>query len=193
MKYLFLLLLPASIYCELPSAKKLLNSAERGEQVEQLFNLSDSYSVEDACLLFEKTKKLVEIKYGCEISLEEVKEIACSIFLENGALHEESEKLSELLNLIFIREDYHSVLSQKDSNTLPLQNLKKEKNKSNSPKSDKEIPGTVIIGAVEVLAGALIWIVPPFRIIGSGMIMDGTRRLLDEAQEKDKNRKKEQM
>lgn len=45
-----------------------------------------------------------------------------------------------------------------------------------------EITNGLIIGAVETLAGALLWLTP-FRSVGTGMMVDGVRRMLNAVEE----------
>lgn len=64
--------------------------------------------------------------------------------------------------------------------------------KTHSSSPEQEIPGSVCAGAAEVLAGAIACILgtvfPPAYALGVGLMLDGTNRMINGAQEMDKQR-----
>lgn len=58
-----------------------------------------------------------------------------------------------------------------------------------------EIPGSIVVGGVEVLAGALACIlpIPGARVFGVGLMTDGCRRVLNGAEELDKSNQQDRM
>ena len=70
----------------------------------------------------------------------------------------------------------------------------KKKKKPKKPGVEAEVHGSVVIGGVEVLGGALVWIlpVPGAKQLGGVMIADGIRRTFDGLTIMDEENKKKQ-
>jgi hypothetical protein len=68
------------------------------------------------------------------------------------------------------------------------------KKDKNSTGLDDEIPGSIVLGGVEILGGALVWILPfpAAKQIGSIMIADGIRRTFNGLEEMDRENKNNQ-
>ncbi len=64
----------------------------------------------------------------------------------------------------------------------------KSSKKDDKIESNQEIPDGIVIGLVETMCGAILW-VTPFRNIGTGMMVDGIRRILNSAEETSKTTK----
>lgn len=103
-------------------------------------------------------------------------------------------------NLENWKEIYHSILEGGGisfENSLILNNgyvspsivlCGKRKNK----KIEAEIPGSMIIGGVEILGGALVWIlpIPGSKVVGGAMMSDGVRRTFNGLEELDEVNKR---
>ena len=63
-----------------------------------------------------------------------------------------------------------------------ISECKNKHKKNNQNDLACEIPGGVVIGAVETACGALLWLTP-LRHVGTGLMVDGVRRMLDAADE----------
>ena len=50
---------------------------------------------------------------------------------------------------------------------------------------EDELPGSIIIGIIELGCGALLWLTP-FKSVGSGLLVAGARRIFNELEAKDK-------
>ena len=81
------------------------------------------------------------------------------------------------------------ICNAKYSNISILEEIIKCKSKKGKTKIDKEIPGGIIIGGIETICGALLWITP-FRAVGAGMMVDGVRRMLNATEEESKKNEK---
>lgn len=69
-----------------------------------------------------------------------------------------------------------------------------KKDKKNYTGVDSEVPGSIVLGGVEILGGALVWILPfpTAKQLGSIMIADGIRRTFNGLEEIDKENKNNQ-
>lgn len=70
---------------------------------------------------------------------------------------------------------------------------RKKDKKKNKVETNVEIPGSMILGAVEILGGALVWIIPfpAAKVAGGAMIGDGIRRTFNGLEELDKENKQQ--
>jgi hypothetical protein len=104
-------------------------------------------------------------------------------------------------NLDYCRELYHSMLSRYGLSTENSLIHNKHQDfyeillcKKNKKKTEAEIPGSVVIGGIEILSGALVWILPfpGTKQIGGIMIADGVRRTFNGLEEIDEENKQSQ-
>lgn len=98
-----------------------------------------------------------------------------------------------LKNLDCCRKFYHSIFHQNQlSLEYSLIKNSNDKRKNNRKNEDAEIPGSMTLGGVEILTGALIWILPfpAAKQLGGIMIGDGVRRTFNGIEEIDENKKK---
>ena len=137
------------------------------------------------------------------INLEEAYELISNIY-EHYVSQFGSEILSSeeyCKNLEYCRQLYHSMLSRyglstenslihnKYQGSYEILLCKKSKEKVKA-----EIPGSVVLGGVEILGGALVWILPfpGTKQLAGIMIADGIRRTFNGLEEVDEENKKNQ-
>lgn len=136
------------------------------------------------------------------IDLEEARELISNIY-EHYIAQFGSEFLNSeeyLKRLEYCKELYHSILRQ---HGLSIENsLIRNKDqisyeillcgKKSRNQGEAEVPGSMILGGVEILSGALIWILPfpGAKQFGGIMVADGVRRTFNGLEEKDEENKK---
>jgi len=90
---------------------------------------------------------------------------------------------------VFLSADSRTFTTKIDT-TLVRSSKKRHRNDNQA-----EIPGSIVVGGVEVLAGALACIlpIPGARVFGVGLMTDGCRRVLNGVEELDKSKQHERM
>lgn len=109
-----------------------------------------------------------------------------------------------LKNVDHYRELYHSILEgygisleksliRNENGSFP-EILLCGKKKMGKKGFEAEVPGSLILGGVEILGGSLVWILPlpGTKQLGGLMIADGVRRTFNGLEEMDKENKKNQ-
>ena len=161
---------------------------------QDLFQAIDREDIRAITLFFDKINA---------IDIEEAHELISEIYdyyvIQFGLEVLESEECWK--NLDHCRELYCSMLSLYGISVenSPIYNeyqgsckillCKKNKNRFLQKPLETEIPGSTILGGVEVLSGALVWILPfpGAKQLGGIMIADGVRRAFNGLEEMDKS------
>jgi hypothetical protein len=128
---------------------------------------------------------LIKAKYG-NIDIPYLKETIKGFLVGLDCDKETIDEVSEVLNDIIDNIDNDNYLKKQSHHFSVLHKNKRYKKEQ----IKKEVPPALIIGGLEAACGALLWITP-FRPIGSFMIGDAMRRILNEVQEVSKEREKE--
>ncbi len=171
-----------SIPCFAFNKNILISAVEKQDIVGilEFFDDIESISWEEARELVASFYDHYISQYGPELlneefekKLEQCQSIYCSII--------ESKGISFESNLIRNSEDF--------SDSIVLCGKKKDK-----LYLEAEVPGSLILGGVEVVGGALVWIlpIPGAKQLGGIMIGDGLRRTFNGLEELDEENKKNQ-
>ncbi len=150
-------------------------------RVVNFFNQIESVDYEEACQLIKQIYQYYIDQFGPEI-------------LENEEYQKQLGQYRELYHSIL--ENYGISLENSLINNrgdFPSKILLCKKKEKNSAGLETEIPGSMVLGGVEILGGALIWILPfpGAKQLGGIMIGDGIRRTFNGLEEMDKDNKKE--
>lgn len=177
----FVLILSWSIHCFSMDTRDLFQSIEQNDAqaVINFFDKIDVIDLEEAYELISNIYEHYAAQFGPEIL--------------------SSEEYNK--NLKYCRELYHSMLSRYGLSTENSLIHNKHQDsyeillcKKSKKKVEAEIPGSVVLGGVEILGGALVWILPfpGTKQLGSIMIADGIRRTFNGLEEIDEENKKNQ-
>lgn len=179
-----LLILSWSVNCFSFEATHLLNAIERRDSyaVISFFDQIDTLCFEEAHEFISNFYDFYIDQYGSEI-------LHCEEYLNK---------------LDYCKELYHAILKQygfslkqsliHDQNNVPYEFLLCGQ-KENEANVEVEVPGSMILGGVEILGGVLVWILPfpGAKELGVIMIGDGIRRTFNGVEEADKENKKNQL
>lgn len=186
---LFLLLFASSKgFAEILTPAKLIELAESGNtsQIQQLLDSSSELSIFQAQKFIADFITTIEKEYGFHINLEELKNNIFEMIENEFYTDEQKSQIKSCFSMLL---NNSSLASKNSESCYYLSKQKKHSHKKKKENVQKEdISGGVIIGAVETLAGAILWITP-FRVIGTGMMIDGVRRMLNSVEENEPSKK----
>ncbi|MEX0961501.1 MAG: hypothetical protein WDZ28_01425 [Simkaniaceae bacterium] len=170
-----------------------------------LFSSADCFSSHASELLEaidqEDTLAIIEFfdQVG-DMSIEEAYELICD-FYEHFLVQFGSDILTSkeyLMSLDSCKEIYHSILDRKGISIHNSQISDTNNSlipvflcRANIENVEAEIPGSMVVGGVEILGGALVWILPfpGTKQLASFMIGDGIRRTFDGLEKMDEENK----
>lgn len=182
--------------CLLPELQdfpsNILYSTENDDEF-TLINQFDQIELNNSKIKVNEIKEIIQIlieefntRYSCTLSLSE----ACTLMKQQTSSMLISNEDKDLLNILInylqssTQEDQDKAISRfYQSASIHTQMWKGQKNKKEKKqaKDIPELPANVYIGALEILTGALICIVPYPGVwrYGVAVIGDGTRRVID--------------
>lgn len=181
-RYIFipLILFGINPYCFSLDSSSVLKYAEKNDPraLLNIFHENPNLSLIELRTFIFELKNEIEEKYKIHISLEQLKdELIRNIYQIDCEI--DLTLIEETMEQLITYPVQYSFYSLKE----PSQFIVLCKSKKKEPYNDnfQNLPAGIIIGGVETLAGALLWITP-FRKIGAGLVIDGLRRMLNEVQ-----------
>lgn len=168
-------------------AENILEFAESGNerQINLIFDSAYNMSISQGNSFLNKLAYNVREKFGNEVEFFNLQETLWEIIdSQEGSKHQKT----------YIKQFFSKILNESVN---PATNLGRQKNFNLSKHFGMyplityvnplfwyvaEISNGIVIGAVETLAGALLWLTP-FRTVGTGMMVDGVRRMLNAVQD----------
>ena len=172
LKFVFLFVI-STCTCFAINEDILINAIEREDAnaIIQFFDENETIQLEEAQELIQKITDYYADRFGIEIFDE--------AFLDS------MENYKSMYYLIL--QDYgysidNFLINSKDMDHQFFLTGKKSK------KKQKDIPGSVVIGGIEILVGALVWIIPApgTKQLGAVLVGDGIRRTFNGLEEVDK-------
>lgn len=188
--------------------------ARKFDQLEEVFQLTENPRLE-ICQFIQTVIQEVNAKYGLDLTTLEACHIVRNNLSSLQIPIKVQDVLLETIRILESSSNLHEERANDPLNALKLEvswpwhwnwfGLNKKKHKE--PKkchskplrsapliqeisNDEQLPGTVYVGAVEAFAGALVFILgfafPPAYGVGSALMVDGTRRVLNGLEEIDK-------
>lgn len=176
---------PIFVFSSTPNLPHLIEviDSENADQIGNLFDSSQNVSIEEGRKFVSKFIREFEAKFNVTVDINELKCILFD-FLDNEECSLDLKKdLAAIFNKLLIQRNYSFEFASPSYIYYFL-----SENKTPA-EPDKEIPGGVVIGGLETVAGALLW-VTPFRKLGIALMADGVRRMLNVAEEMDKEKNK---
>ncbi|NGX59269.1 MAG: hypothetical protein KR126chlam3_00417 [Chlamydiae bacterium] len=180
-------LIPICLFSEEINSDSILDFAESGNErlIGQLFDNTSKLSVSRGNVFLNQLANHIREKFGSEFEFDTLRAALWEIIDCEEAPQQQKFLVKRFFSEIF-NESFQSQMNVKKSKGFhlsrhlsmfstgirvhPLYWIK------------SEVPDGVIIGAVETLAGALLWLTP-FRAVGTGMMVDGVRRMLNAVEE----------
>ena len=198
MKYVFLIFLIFNInkvvFADLLNPSKFMQSMDSNKSVEFFCNV-DKMSVKEARIFIEDVFAIIDYKYEVKnISTNYLKEFVLNCFkqknLNEQVLDEVRNCLDILIDGLIKREQKNNFINISDFSRNEFYIIKCKSNKKRN-EQEKEISGGIVIGCAETLCGVLLWLTP-FRQAGTGLMIDGVRRMLNDTEEQAKKNEKHQ-
>lgn len=188
--FLFLTtLLTVFLSAEKYDAQKILKFSESGDDknIQKIFESTPSLKIAEGNSFLNQLSGEIHKKFGSGFNFDDLQESLWNII--------DSEKASESKKLL-VKDFFSNIFEQSFCETsvetprrfyLPNHFEQLALGIRIHPFiwanwTKAEVPSGVVIGAVETLAGALLW-VTPFRTVGTGMMIDGVRRMLNAVDE----------
>lgn len=184
---LFSFLIPIYLFSGEINSESILDFAESGNErhIGQLFDSTSKLSIPNGNIFLNQLAKHIQEKFGSEFELDTLRAALWEIIDCEEAPQQQKILVKRFFFGIF-NESFQSQMSVKNfkgfhlSRHLSMFSIGIRVHPLYWIKS--EVPDGVIIGAVETLAGALLWLTP-FRAVGTGMMVDGVRRMLNAVEE----------
>lgn len=131
--------------------------------------------IEDCKAIISDLVQALERNFKHKISIEKAKIKSFEYIESSGLTVNKKEQLLEVIESISNPVDFS------------LNSIHYLKCKKKQKKKDVNIPSGVVIGGVEILGGALLWVIPwgPTRALGTAMMADGIRRALNTTEEEE--------
>jgi hypothetical protein len=144
-------------------------------ETQDLFDAIAAYDIESVSAFFDQSRQLSESEA-----------IAVIADLCN---HLENDK-GLCLNRDFVFESLRNLYSTEDGTCQVM----RTRSVDDTDEPEWCIPGSLVLGAVEVVAGILVCLLPPAKAkeVGAGMMIDGVRRLFNGLEESDEMNRERQ-
>lgn len=184
---LFMLIsIPMALFSKCFDSEETLRIIASGDetQIEKNFKSTTQLAVSEANIFLNKLTKRIEKNFKTDIEYHSLRDTLWEIIdIQAASEYQKATAKNIFLNILdnsFQAQDYKSSKKFKIPNRLEALAMGTKVHPLTWLRG--EVPSDVIIGAVETLAGALLW-VTPFRSIGTGMMVDGVRRMLNGIQD----------
>ncbi|MDN3506417.1 MAG: hypothetical protein P0S96_04230 [Simkaniaceae bacterium] len=178
-RVVFLVAVLGLSHCFSIDKTKLIDAIDRQDfsEVSNFFESVESISWGEAQELIADVYEYYASQYGIEI-------------FENDEFIENLEHWKEVYHWILEENGFSSeniLIQNKDPDSFSII-LCGKKNKRGV---EAEVPGSMILGGVEILGGSLVWIlpIPGAKLVGGAMISDGIRRTFNGLEELDNENK----
>jgi len=182
MKYLLLLLtLPFILFSGNLDSEKVLDLAMSGneKEISKIFNSASALSIPQGNSFLNNLALRVRENFGSELECHSFKEVLWDIIDSQEATEHQKFVVKKFFSQL-LNDSFHAERSAPEKFTF-LKSLNMMAAGATIPFPfwmKAEVADGIIIGAVETLAGALLFLTP-FRAVGTGLMVDGVRRMLN--------------
>jgi hypothetical protein len=164
---------------------KVLSFAESGQEngITEMFSGAAELSISEGNSFLSELAKRVQKNFGSKLELSSLGELLWDVIDDQEAAEYQKTAVkkffSQALNESYEQEEPSS---EKQTFLKQLMMFSTGVYPASFLVVPIEVPSELIIGAVETFGGALLWLTP-FRAVGTGMMVDGVRRMLNAVQE----------
>jgi len=156
---------------------------EEEESLHDFYRKLDNISVKEAQEFAETLFELVRSNYG-NINFSEIKQVLSRILLNLNCKPNVLKEAENILNKIIDNLEEKELKKSFSTSDYSFENVKYklEKIKKKEEKKEENVPNGIIIGGAETACGVLLLITPWWRV-GTGLVVDGVRRMLNSTEE----------
>jgi len=166
-------------------SEKVLSFAESGQEkgITEIFSGATELSISEGNSFLTELAKRVQKDFGSKLELSTLGELLWEIIDDQEAEEYQKTAVKKFFSQA-LNESYEQEAPSSEKHTFLKQLSMFSTGVYPAPflLVPIEVPSELVIGAVETLGGALLWLTP-FRAVGTGMMVDGVRRMLNAVQD----------